>query len=172
MVPSRMPACCCRTYWRSGLHSSSLLHVRDRALQNLIPPPPDAFYRRPDLDIGEQPDPLQLLAVRPSHIVSTEIDANPARSKEKSDIPIRARCRAPYKNRSICRAIKKPTVFGLADGALIDQHHRLASIARLINYRNTLLEQKAGYVVTQRRRPVRMTSTRVPSAGPKPPTRC
>src|SRR6266852_5183692 len=42
VAPSRMPACCCRTYWRSGLHSSSLLHVRDRALQNLIPPRPDA----------------------------------------------------------------------------------------------------------------------------------
>src|SRR5208283_3835 len=64
--------------------------------------------------------------------LTAEAHVNPSGHGEIRHITIGTLCRASYKLRAVRRFEKQAGVFGLADGALIDQQHRPTVVTNLV----------------------------------------
>jgi hypothetical protein len=106
----------------------SLLQELDRAFQHLVLAFPEALDRWFDFDVRLQADALELSAVGVANVVPPEPHGESAGKDGDRDIAVGARRVTADEGRAASRLQKQAGVFGLADGAFVDQQDRLALV--------------------------------------------
>src|SRR6185436_17753538 len=68
----------------------SAIHVRDGAVEHFVLSGAKPGDGRLDVDVGLDPDALQLPSVGVAHVVTGEVDDEPARQREVREVAVRA----------------------------------------------------------------------------------
>src|ERR1039458_4480307 len=112
-----------------------MFQVLDCFVEYLVSSGTDSCECRVHLNLRLQAHALQLPSVGMPNALTAEVHANSSGQGEIRHITIGALCRASDEFRAVGGFKKQACMLGLADGALINQHHSPAVITPLVGAR-------------------------------------